>query len=357
MIMKKLIIIVALFTCALTVRAQVFADNGHQWIFTNQVQGDTVLYSASFTPSSPLSYTNQSNLVIENLSFTSSPSTAIWMQECSNIRIRHCKFKGFPHTAIGAENPVGLVIENCIFDSIGDGILISTNSAHTFNGGFSTNVKVSHNYFRNTMGGWPRHHCVMFAGLTPSTGSLINFNSFENIHLQSFVDDMVSLYQAYGSVSDSIQVIGNWFRGGDWNDANHTGSGITFGDNGGSYIHIKNNILVNTVSGAIGNAGANNTTVEYNKIYQSQELANPSNWADGYIMKNFTSGSDSTACYANTWQYNNGLYYTNNGSDATYRALSYAGNGCTKATGTATNTVDYSLSSAILPNKINIYHY
>jgi len=322
------------------------------FIFCGFSFGQGTRYTGSYTPSGAITWNGISNKEISGLSFTNIGRTNIELWECSNITIKNCKFSKSAFRAISAENSMNLTIQDCVFDSVADGILANSNTSNSFNGGTTSGIKVIHNYFKNIIGGWPNHHAIQFASVNGGNGNQINFNSFENIHLQSHVDDIISLYSTYGSVNDSIEIIGNWFRGGDWNDANHTGSGITFGDHGGSYIHVKNNILVNVVSGAIGNAGATNSVVENNIIYQSQALANPSNNADGYIMFNFTPNSDTTECRENIWKNNRGLYYTKDGHDATYRALSYSGNKCAPAIGTETNIVDPSLNESILPANI-----
>lgn len=321
--------------------------------YHSSAYGQGTRYSGSYTPSTTLFHINESNIVIEGKSFIGLNGKAIDLYECTNVIIRNCKFKNLPGIAIASENSKGLIIEDCVFDSVADGVLANTNPAHTFNGGLSSGVKVQHNYFKNTMGGWPCHHAVMFSSVNGGGGNLINYNSFENIHLQSHVDDIVSVYKSYGTVNDSIQIIGNWLRGGDWNDENHTGSGITFGDNGGSYIHVKNNVIVNIVSGAIGNAGANNSVVENNIIYQSQELASPKNVTDGYIMYNFNPIPSEADCYANVWKNNRGLYYYNNGIESTYRALNYPTNNCTAALQIETNVVDLTLKATVLPQNIS----
>ncbi|MDR3651544.1 MAG: T9SS type A sorting domain-containing protein [Paludibacter sp.] len=322
-------------------------------IFLSSTYGQGTRYTGPYTPSGAINWGGVSNKVIDGLSFTGLSQNNINLWECTNITIQNCKFSKSAFRAISAENSKNLIIQDCVFDSVADGILSNSNASNPFNNGTSSGIKVIHNYFKNIIGGWPGHHAVMFASVNGGGGSQINFNSFENIHLQSHVDDMVSIYASYGSVNDSIEIIGNWFRGGDYNTANHTGSGITFGDNGGSYIHVKNNIVVNITSGAIGNAGATNTIVENNIIYQSQALANPSNNADGYIMTNFTTNSDTTACRENTWRNNRGLYYISNGDEHTYIALSYAGNKCAKAIGLNTNIVDRTLNASILPQDIS----
>lgn len=335
--MKKYIILIAITLVA----------------FQSYIYSQGSRYTGSYTPSQAIVRGKISNIEISGLSFTGLNQTNITIYDCSNIVIKNCKFSKTFNTAIHIENGNNITIQDCVFDSVADGILVSRNANNPFNNGTSSGIKVIHNYFRNTVGGVPGHHCVQFGSVDGGGGNQINYNSIENIHLQSHTDDMISLFNSYGSINDSIQIIGNWIRGGDYNIENHTGGCITFGDNGGSYIHVKNNIIVNVVCGGIGNAGANHTVVENNIVYQSKETADVD--ACGYIMHNFTTNSDSTDCYENTWRNNRGYSLNRSGGEGSYKALldpEHNNKFCTVAIGLETNVVDKTLNASILPQNI-----
>lgn len=304
-------------------------------------------YTGSYTPSAAIKWNGISNQTISGLSFTNIEQTSIQLWECSNITIQNCKFSKSAYKAISAENAKNLTIQDCVFDSVADGIIACSNTGNPFNNGTSSGIKIFHNYFKNIIGGFPGHHAVQFGGINGGAGNQINFNSFENIHLQSHVDDIISLFASNGSVNDSIQIIGNWFRGGDFTTANHTGGAITVGDNGGSYVHIKNNILVNVVGGGIGNAGGNHIVVENNILFQDRATANPLNQTAGLIMFNFTAGT--TDCSSNTIQNNRVYYLTNAGTLLNMQVNS----NCGTTTGLDTNISDPTLNASILPQVIS----
>lgn len=349
--------------------AQVFGINGHQFDFASNIpvpptppavgaviNGYSVITPPTYTASGPLVYyQGTTDLIIENKSFTGL-SSGIQLWECANIIIRNCKFKNISGTAIHYENCANITVENCVFDSIGDGVIATSNASNPYNGGTNSSLVVQHCYFKNTTGGWPGHHSVQMAG-TSGGGTKINYNTFENIHLQSHVDDIISMFDTFGSMNDSVQIIGNWFRGGDHNLENHTGGAITVGDNGSSYIHVKNNILVNVVGGGIGLAGGHDITVENNTLYQSQALANPANQTAGLIMFNFDANPSISTCYNNTIQKNRVYYQTSAGNTINWE-YSATNKNCTDAQGTATNVADPTLNASILPEVIsNLYHY
>jgi len=310
--------------------------------------GQGIRYTGSYTPSGAIVWGGINNKVISGLSFTNIQQHNILLYECSNITIQNCKFSKSAFRAISAENSKNLIIQDCVFDSVADGILINCQESNSFNNGTSSGVQIIHNYFKNMIGGWPGAHAILL-DRTNGGGIKVNYNSFEGILNQSKVDDVININRCYGSITDSIQVFGNWFRGADYSQPGHNGGGITFGDGGGSYIHIKNNIMVNQVG--IGNAGATNSTVENNTVYQSKALA--ADAACGYVQFNFSINGDSTTCHDNIWQNNRGYCLNSNGEEQSYVALQYIPGNCTPAIGKSTNIVDRTLNATILPTKIS----
>jgi len=303
-------------------------------------QGST--YSGPYIPSAPIQWYGISNQTISGLSFTNLDRTSIELWECSNITIKNCKFSKSAYKAITAENAKNLTIENCVFDSI-DGAYISGYGKNPFNGGTCSGVKFIHNYFKNTIGGSPGHHAIQFMGVDGGGGNQINYNSFEQIRGQSNVDDIISIFASNGMPGDSIEVIGNWFRGGD----RSTGSGIMTGDGetGGSYTVVRGNILCNIVATGIGNAGGNNITIENNICYQDTKLAEK--YSAGIYITDFNNGANN--CSSNTIRNNRVFYGQSNGSLINYEN----GGNCGAVTGWDTNISDPTLNASILPDNIS----
>jgi len=316
------------------------------FIFCGFSFGQGTRYTGSYTPSGALRYGNVSNLVIQNLSFTGLTPEAINLWECSNITIKNCKFSKSMGKGIYIENGKNITIQDCVFDSVGDGVIVGSNASNPFNGGTCSGIKIQHNYFKNIIGGFPGHHAVQLASVNGGGGNQVNYNSFENIHNQSHVDDIVSVFKSFASVDDSIQIIGNWFRGGDYPAANHTGGAITVGDSGSSYILVKNNILVNVVGGGIGNAGGSNIVFESNTLFQDRATANPANQTAGLIMFNFDVGT--VDCSSNTIRNNRVYYSTTEGKLLNIQVNS----NCGPIAGLETNISDPTLNASILPANI-----
>jgi parallel beta-helix repeat protein len=299
--------------------------------------GQGSAYSGPYTPSAPIQWYGISNQTISGLSFTNLGRTGIELWGCSNITIKNCKFSKSAYQAITAENAKNLTIENCVFDSI-DGVYITSYVGHSFN--TSSGVKFIHNYCKNTCGG-PRRHAIQFAGVDGCNGNQINYNSFEQIPGQSYVDDIISCFKSNGVVGDSIEIKGNWLRGGD----SSTGSGIMAGDYGGSYIAIRGNIIVNIVATGIGNPGGSHILAENNICYLSSEFA--AKYSAGMYITNLTS--EISDCSSNTIR-NNRVYYAQPGGTL----LNYENFGnCGAITGWDTNIVDPTLNASILPEDIS----
>ena len=307
--------------------------------FASYGQGSN--YWGPYKPSGPISWNKISNQTISGLSFTNLDRTSIELWECSNITIKNCKFSKSAYKAITAENAKNLTIENCVFDSI-DGVYISGYEKNPFNGGTCSGVKFIHNYCKNTIGGVPGHHAIMFADVNGGNGNQINYNSFEQIRGQSNVDDIVSIFNSNGMRGDSIEVIGNWLRGGD----RSTGSGIMTGDGekGGSYTVVRGNILCNIVATGIGNAGGNNITFENNICYQDAKLAEK--FSSGMFIVDF---NNSGTCRDNTIR-NNRIYYKQPDNSLFNLDRNESGS---LPIGWDTNKVDPTLDASILPMDIS----
>ncbi|HVW14637.1 MAG TPA: right-handed parallel beta-helix repeat-containing protein [Mucilaginibacter sp.] len=88
----------------------------------------------------------------------------------------------------------------------------------------------------------------------------------ENIQGQSNPEDGISIYKSNGLSTDPILVLGNQIRGG---GPSTTGSGITIGDLGGSYVTVRNNTVVNSGYWGMQIAGGNHMTITGNTIYSA----------------------------------------------------------------------------------------
>ncbi|NDP20092.1 MAG: T9SS type A sorting domain-containing protein [Paludibacter sp.] len=287
-------------------------------------QGST--YSGSYEVSAPIVLTGASNLTISNLQITNPGGNCITLTNCTNITIQNCKLGPSKGEGVSIENCNNITVVNCTMELIRTGVYAQA----------STGVKVNYNDVKNILGPMPRGQMVQFNDVSGADNS-ISFNVAENIAGQSATEDVISLYMSNGTELSPIKVAGNWIRGG---GPSVSGGGIMTGDNGGSYVLVENNILVNPGQYGLSVAGGHHITIRNNKVYsQKFTFANI-----GLVAWN----QYSFASYSNTIM-NNEINYTNN--NGVINNMWNAGN-MGVVTGWDTNTYNSNVTASILPSKI-----
>ena len=228
--------------------------------------------STTYTPSGPIVL--QSNMTISGLSIDlgNASTVGITGNNVTNVHITNCRIVNTTAFAITLNGCSNITIDNCFISNVGFGVY-----AHSCTSG----IKVNGNQFLNINGVNTSFlgHAVQFDNVNGG-GSQINNNRIENIAgVALHPHDLLSLYESNGLPGDSIQVIGNWIRGGQltlWPTTNSGACGIGLGDNFGSYQVCRNNILVNPGYAGIQVAGNNLTgiKVDHNQIYSAQSAIN-----------------------------------------------------------------------------------
>lgn len=196
------------------------------------------------------------NKAISYFEITNPTGPCIKLLNCSNITIRYCK--------LGPSKNEGVILYNC------KNITIIYNTMEGISTGVyavkSTGVRITYNDIKNVKGPFPRGQGVQFDEVN-GIENIISFNTFENITGQSNPEDAISLYNSNGVQTEPIEVIGNRIRGG---GPSNSGGGIMAGDNGGSYIFIEGNILVNPGQYGISVASGYQITISNNKIFSQK---------------------------------------------------------------------------------------
>lgn len=252
----------------------------------------------------------QSNVVIENLQFENSDSISIYIKKSSNIIVRNCFFNKSMLEAINVETSSNITIENCLFNNAQSGVYVMKSQA----------IKIINNQFVNVRKrkDGSRGQFVQFNQVS-GEGNIIENNKGENFLNESNPEDLISLYQSYGTAASPILVRNNIFRGG---GPSTSGGGIMTGDLGGSYLHVENNTLIDPGQYGIATAGGTNITILNNKIYGRQQSftnnplyiwaqtgivcsninvkGNKVNWTDSTGYKNM--GWNSGNCASTLWE-------------------------------------------------------
>lgn len=232
------------------------------------------------------SNTNYSGLII---SINSATQAAMSGNGLTNINITNCKIINPTGFGINLTNCSKITVTNCFFNNVGFGFYC--------NGGSTINI--SNNQFLNINGVNTSSlgHAIQFNSITGS-GNRINNNRIESIAgVALHPHDVINVYKSSGIAGDSLQVIGNWIRGGQttlWPTSNSGAAGIVVGDLGGNYQVCRNNILVNPGYVGIQAQGGNHIMVDHNKIYSSSTPAA----LVGMSWGNYSSATSSDVTYA-----------------------------------------------------------
>lgn len=220
-----------------------------------------------YTYHAPISLTGASSQTIQGDSLTS-----ITLTNCTNIHIFKCKIAnkttGQAIRLIGCAN---ITIDSCIVENNQQGLYAES----------CTNIIFNHNYVHNIFGAPSpaTYHPVQFNNVTRGQ---INYNKIlEDPSTTPYTHDQISLYKSNGVVGDSIQVIGNWIRGGQqimngsgaggYVGGNNGATAINLGDSGGSYQVARGNLVIN--GGYIGmqvDAKGTSLKMDHNSVYTSR---------------------------------------------------------------------------------------
>jgi hypothetical protein len=277
-------------------------------------------------PITAKSNTTYSGLLID---LGNSSTTGINLNGVSNVHITNCKIINGAGFGINLNNCSNVTIDNTFISNIGFGIYAQN----------SVTVKVNGNQMLNINGinTSSLGHAVQFNNVTGS-GNQINNNRIENIAgVAVHPHDLINLYKSYGLPGDSIQVIGNWIRGGQmslWPNSGSGAAGIVIGDLGGDYQVCRNNILVTPGYVGIQAQGGNHIMVDHNIVYSDPTPAS----LVGMSWGNYSGLSSSDVTYA----YNQVKWYN-------YKGLEDNKPANTSGLTSVNNTWGANISASILP--------
>jgi hypothetical protein len=215
---------------------------------------------AQYTASSPISLSQQTNVVIDGKKFSSGTGGAsIMLTNCSNVKIKNCDF-------LLSAGIIGIQLQNCT------NVEISGNHFENFNSGVYAvsckgGIDIHCNSFKNIAGGRPRGQMVQFNACS-GAGNRVNYNTLDHTMGTGNPEDLINMYASSGTASDPLQIIGNQLRGG---GPSTTGGGIIVGDNGGHDFLVTDNIIIDPGQYGIGVPAGYNITVKNNKIYAKQQ--------------------------------------------------------------------------------------
>jgi len=253
------VLALVLFGASCKQDAQVTPATSTATVSSNSMNGSFTsnALATTYTSSAPISYYSKSNITISGLSINGG-TNGIALYNCNNVHITNCKVYNTSSFGIMLNNCTNITVDYCYVTNAKSGV-------HVYQG---STIKVNNNQFYNMNGPFPDGCFVQFAGVTGG-GNQINNNKCQDDAYHGHPQDGINLYQSSGKLGDSIQVIGNWIRGGQVQMDSGGAAGVVLGDVGGSYQVARNNIVVN--SGYVGMqvVGGNNIKMDHNTIYSS----------------------------------------------------------------------------------------
>jgi hypothetical protein len=213
-------------------------------------------------------------------------------------------------------------VEHNLVDNVGGyGIDI-----HGFVGTGSQTVKILYNQIENADGrysngsggyenaGDPTPHAIILSNIQSVPGIEIGWNQIINQPGQSYVNDVINIYDTSGTAASPIVVHDNYIDGlysPDPDTTYDSGCGIiTDGEAGSSetaYVDIYNNEVVATGNGGICVAAGHNVSIYGNRVVSSGILPDGNSFYSSYVgmyIQDYMSGGSSANFYGDI-AYNN----------------------------------------------------
>lgn len=291
----------------------------------------TALASATgYTTSSAVSYNGKSHITISGLSITGG-TYCLYLNNCSNVTITGCRFaNASKYEVYMTGNCNNVTMTNCYVTGGISGVHVENSST----------IKINSNQLKNINGPFPGGNFIQFVNVRGG-GCQINNNHCENdAGVAAHPQDGLSVYQSNGIQGDSIQVIGNWIRGGQVKDDSGGAAAVVLGDLGGSYQVARNNIVVNGGFVGMQVQGGTHIKMDHNTIYGA--VTPYSNC--GLCYGNYSGKTSSDVNIS----YNKVKYFKTNGQEMDAWVASKSAT----PTGWSTNTLKASISASILPTTI-----
>jgi hypothetical protein len=286
--------------------------------------------ASTYTSHATISFTGKSNFTISGLSITGG-TYCVYLNNCSNVTISNCRFaNATKYEVYLTGNCKNITMTNCFVTGGVSGVHVENSST----------IKINSNQFLNMKGPFPGGNFVQFVNVSGG-GCQINNNRCEDIPGVGKPEDGLSVYKSNGLPGDSIQVIGNWIRGGQYYNTSGGGAAIVLGDVGGSYQVARNNIVVNGGFVGMQVQGGSHIKMDHNTIYGA--VTPYSNC--GLCYGNY-SGQASTAVNIS---YNKVKYFKTNGQEMDMWVDTKT---ASTPAGWSTNIGKAAISSAILPTTI-----
>ena len=218
----------------------------------------------------PIAIEGESDILVEGVHVSNANGPCILIRDSDRVVIRNTRIGPCGGDAIEVRDSSQVMIANATIERAATGVNAEraqdlTITASTFGdvtkGVYalsSEQIIVEGNQFIDA-----GRNFVQFDKVN-GPGSRIAENIGRNNLGSSDAEDFINVYQSSGTSESPIEIIGNVLRDG---GPSASGSGIMVGDNGGSFIVVEDNLLINPGQAGIGVASGHDITVARNVVY------------------------------------------------------------------------------------------
>ncbi|MDR3492093.1 MAG: RICIN domain-containing protein [Gammaproteobacteria bacterium] len=199
------------------------------------------------------------NVTVNNINVHDTDDAGVTIFYGSDYLVSNSQFTKINSNAVKVQGSANVTIQNNKINTVTSGIYVAT----------TTNVKVLKNNLAH-MQGKPHANFIQFNQVN-GTGNRIMCNiglqdAYGTPNTLDSIEDDISLYKSKGTITDPILVVGNKVKNG---GPSGTGSGIMLGDNGGTNIIARDNVVVNTGNLGMAMSGGTNIQLVNNKIFST----------------------------------------------------------------------------------------
>ncbi|MDR3478864.1 MAG: ricin-type beta-trefoil lectin domain protein [Gammaproteobacteria bacterium] len=281
----------------------------------HDIQGNGLALYSSFTAAN----SSENILTVTNSLFTNITNQGIYISfakpaptdgvpAISAISFTNLKMQNIPTQSIFIYGTNSAFVENNTFMATQSGVNASASEGVRVNNNNFYHFKPNNLSGKSAYGSFVQFNGVFGANnaIACNVGLQDNYGTPQS---KDGISDEISVYSSSGTAQSPLLVVGNKLMGGGAPllKSDDVGSGITVGDgNGGAYINVIDNVLVNVGHGGLMGAGGDNIQLTNNKIFS---VANPVNFF-GLGFVNYAGLYNGGPCTAINVQ-NNRVNWTN----------------------------------------------
>jgi hypothetical protein len=196
-----------------------------------------------------------SNLIVYGQEYTSTTGHCLVIKNSSNVTILNSRFTKCLKYGVAILASTNITIKDSYFDKAGSGVSVTINSS---------GVRILDNRFLNLTAVGFLGHAVQFNAIN-SAGNMVVGNYVLEQPTIFKTSDAINLYNSGGVPGSPLLISNNKISGG--NDPSGVGILVGDGPTPGSYIDVRDNLLINSGQAAVAIGGGHNINVIGNMGY------------------------------------------------------------------------------------------